>query len=220
MLNSPVFLAVAVIIGSFLIGSVSFAIIFTKLFSNKDVRDFGSGNAGMTNVMRVSGPLPGILTFVFDFLKGFVAAYIGGIAFERIFEETENIIFSPIYGKLICALFCMIGHVLPIFFSFRGGKGVATGVGAFFAVCPVAAASGLGIFAVLFIITRIISLSSLAGTAAVVLVFDFFYLDSTAPILPQIIIGMLIAFIIFAKHKENIFRLIHGEEKKLKVKKK
>lgn len=211
--------ALTFVICAYLLGSISFAVIFTKLFSHKDVRDFGSGNAGMTNVMRVAGALPGILTFVFDFLKGFVSAIIGGIVFTYLFETSGLSVFAPIYGKVLGAFFCMLGHVFPIFFKFKGGKGVATGVGSFFAVCPVAAACGLGLFAILFIITRIISLSSLAGTAAVVLVFVFFYLDTAFPVLPQIVLSMLIAFIIFAKHKENIIRLIHGEEKKLKVKK-
>ncbi len=219
MLSTHLLIALLSCLVSYLLGSISFAVVFSRLFSHKDVRDFGSGNAGMTNVMRVSGKLPGILTFIFDFLKGFFSAYIGGVVFSYLLEATSNPVFHSVYGKLICALFCMFGHVFPVFFKFRGGKGVATGVGAFFAICPIAAATGLGVFAVLFLITGIISLSSLMGTASVVVVF-LILMDTSVNVIPQIVLSISIALIIFIKHKENIIRLIHGEEKKLKVKKK
>ena len=219
MFSTHLLIALLSCLVAYLLGSISFAVVFSRLFSHKDVRDFGSGNAGMTNVMRVSGALPGILTFVFDFLKGFASAYLGGVVFSYLFEATSNPVFHSVYGQLVCAFFCMLGHVFPVFFKFRGGKGVATGVGAFFAICPIAAATGFGVFAVLFLITGIISLSSLMGTASVVVVF-LILMNTSINVIPQIVLSASIALIIFIKHKENIIRLIHGEEKKLKVKKK
>ncbi len=216
----PYIWGLLVLVGAYLIGSISFAVIFSKLFTKKDVRDFGSGNAGMTNVMRVSGVLPGVLTFVFDLLKGFAAACFGGYFFSLIYAETGNIIFSDIYGRLLGTMFCMLGHVFPIFFGFKGGKGVATGVGAYFAVAPISSVLGLAAFGVTFGITGIISIGSLIGTATVVITAFAFFADKAVPLIPQAIIGLISASLIFFRHKENIIRLIHGEEKKLKVKKK
>lgn len=212
------FIAVTAILCDYIVGSISFAIIFTWLFSKKDVRDFGSGNAGMTNVLRVSGALPGVLTFVFDFLKGYAAAYFTGIVFSYVYSATGDETFSVVYGRLLGGFICMIGHILPVFFKFRGGKGVATGVGAFFAICPAAAAIGLGVFAVCMLISRIISLSSLAATAGVVVSFIIIGIDTSAPIIPQIIMSIVLGTLIFIKHKDNIVRLLHGQEKKLSIK--
>ncbi len=220
MLYLPLILGALTMVCAYLLGSISFAVIFTRLFTKKDVRDYGSGNAGMTNVMRVSGVLPGILTFVFDFLKGFAAAYFGGYFFSLLYAQTGNIIFAPIFGRLLGTMFCMIGHAFPIFFKFKGGKGVATGVGAYFAVAPISSVLGLVAFGVTFGITGIISLGSLIGTATVVITAFLFFADKAVPLIPQIIIGLVSASIIFFRHKENIVRLIHGEEKKLKVKEK
>lgn len=209
------------IIGAYLVGSISFAVLLSKIFSGKDVRDYGSGNAGMTNVMRAIGVLPGILTFVLDFAKGFVAAGAGKIIFENIISENQNsIFFTPLNGALIGAFFCMIGHVLPIFFKFKGGKAVATGCGAFLAICPITTLVGLGTFVIVFLITRIISISSLLGTLAVVTTSVFVSdLGPNGFVAFQVIMHIAAAAIIFIKHKDNILRLIHGEEKKLKVKK-
>lgn len=209
------------IIGAYLIGSISFAVLLSKIFANKDVRDYGSGNAGMTNVMRAIGILPGILTFVLDFAKGFVAAGIGRIIFENLHGLYPNTKFTTaLTGALIGAFACMLGHVFPIFFNFKGGKGVATGCGAFFAVCPITIVFGLGIFAVLFLLSKIISISSLSGTLAVV-ISSIVFSDINSGLVGfiQIILHIGCCALIFIKHKDNIVRLINGQEKKLSVKK-
>ena len=111
------FAAVAVVIAAYFIGSVNFAVIFAKAFLKKDVRKLGSGNAGATNVMRTAGFLPGILTFICDALKGFVASYLGKLVFGLVMSSGTNWL-HPIYGAYLCGVACMLGHVFPIYFQF------------------------------------------------------------------------------------------------------
>ncbi|MBR7071697.1 MAG: glycerol-3-phosphate 1-O-acyltransferase PlsY [Clostridia bacterium] len=209
-----IILAIFTVCAAYLIGSISFAVIFTKYFSKKDIRDFGSKNAGATNATRVGGKKVGALTFLCDCLKGTVAALIGRFVFAYIFAKTGLAWAMPIYGAYACGVACMLGHVFPCFFEFRGGKGVATGAGVFFAICPLAGGIGLATFILMIMLTRIVSVSSLCGTFATVLTAIICY-DTDALFLPQMIYAVLMAAIIFVKHTENIKRLFSGEEKKI-----
>ena len=207
--------ALITIIAAYLIGSINFAVIFAKVFLKKDVRELGSGNAGATNVMRNAGFLPGALTFVCDALKGFVASFLGLKMFEYISHYEDGDWARGIYGALICGVACMLGHVFPIFFGFKGGKGVATSVG-IFAVCnPLAITLGLIAFAIVLATTKLVSLSSLVATVIVVILSialgDFVYAD----LLPQAILIIIMGAIVFLKHKSNIERLIAGTESKI-----
>ena len=203
---------------AYMIGSINFAIIFTNAFVHRDVRDYGSGNAGMTNVLRVVGKKAGILTFVCDALKGLVACLIGRLVFAYLLSTTGNEIFNPVYGAYICGVAVMVGHVFPLFFGFKGGKGVAVSVGIFLICNPIAIISGLATFGILLLTTRIISISSLSATVIVVSFSMIFYFH-TAEFWPQAIGAFIMGAIVFLKHAENIGRLIRGEEKKLAVKK-
>lgn len=216
MTFANVLVALGAIIASYLIGSINFAVIFSNIFTGKDVRNSGSGNAGTTNVMRTAGFLPGALTFIFDALKGFAGAYLGKAVFGWLLAETGLSIFTPIYGAYICYFFVMIGHILPIFFQFKGGKGIATSVGGFAVCCWPAIAIGLCVFAVSVIVSRIVSLSSLISTVVVVSCVAIFA-DSSAPVLPQVIMAVIIGGIVFFTHRANIARLLKGEEKKLTI---
>lgn len=204
--------AFAAIILAYLIGSINFAVIFSSIFLKKDVRSLGSGNAGTTNVMRNGGFLPGALTFIFDALKGYAASFIGLKVFEYLSHYTEWAM--PAYGALACGLACMLGHVFPIFFQFKGGKGVATSVGIFYVCNPLAITLGLAAFALVLIISKIVSLSSLIATVVVVVLSIVFY-DYDASLLPQIILIVSMGAIVFLKHTENIKRLIAGTESKI-----
>ena len=106
-------LCVAAVIAAYLLGSINFAVIFANAFLKKDVRKLGSGNAGTTNVMRTAGLLPGILTFVCDALKGFVACYIGKTVFFYVMNNSGTYA-HPLYGAYLCGVICMLGHVFPI----------------------------------------------------------------------------------------------------------
>jgi len=197
---------------AYLVGSINFAVIFSKLFIKDDIRNFGSGNAGATNVLRVGGALPGILTFVCDALKGFIACFAG----ELIVEKLSDGAFNSLVCAFACGLACMLGHVFPVFFRFKGGKGVATAVGIFAVCCPIAIILGLCCFALVMVFSRIVSLSSLLATVTVVVCTAIFH-SSAAPFIPQLILSIAMGTLVFIKHYENIKRLIRGEEKKLNI---
>lgn len=206
----------AAIVFSYAVGSISFAVIFSKAFANKDVRNFGSGSAGMTNVIRAVGVLPGALTFVCDALKGFVACYAAKNLFFPL-AFSENSAFC-VYGAYICGAVCMLGHMYPLFFGFKGGKGVATSVGIFAVCCPFAIIAGLLVFIVCVLISKIVSLSSLIATVTV-FVGVFLWHDGSVLFWPQLLLTLFMCALVFLKHKANIIRLSRGEEKKLKAKK-
>lgn len=206
--------AAAVVIAYFL-GSINFAVIFANAFLKKDVRELGSGNAGTTNVMRTAGFLPGALTFVCDALKGFAACFIGKMLFIHAYPDT----IPWIYVAYMCGVACMLGHVFPIFFGFKGGKGVATSVGIFAVCCPIAIVIGLTVFALMVLLTKIVSLSSLIATVTVISLSIVFYNFDANISLPAVL-SISMGAIVFLKHKDNIKRLVKGEEKKITVRRK
>ena len=206
--------ALAAVVIAYLLGSINFAVIFANAFLKKDVRELGSGNAGTTNVMHTAGFLPGALTFICDALKGFAACFIGKAIFMYILPDT----IPWIYVCYMCGVACMLGHVFPIFFGFKGGKGVATSVGIFAVCCPIAIIIGLTVFAIMTLITKIVSLSSLIATVTVISLSIVFY-NSDANIILPALLSITMGVIVFLKHKDNIKRLVKGEEKKIKVSK-
>ena len=212
--------AFGAVIAAYLLGSINFAVIFSKIFIKKDVRELGSGNAGMTNIMRAVGVLPGLLTFIFDALKGFAGCMVGKAVFEWLFAQTESTLFLAQYGVYICGLACMLGHVFPVFFRFKGGKGVAISVGIFAVCCPPAIIIGLVIFGVLLATVKVMSISSLSATVVVVAgSITVTLINPVGALWPQILCALAMGFIVFIKHKDNIVRLARGEEKKFTVKK-
>ena len=204
------------IIAAYLIGSINFAVIFAKAFTQRDVRELGSGNAGATNVMRNAGFWPGLLTFVCDALKGFVATYMGKIIFEYVSGVTAADITNASIGALACGFACMLGHVFPFFFGFKGGKGVATSVGIFAVCSPLAITIGVAVFVVGVIISKYVSLGSILATVTVV-VLSIIFCDKAAMLLPQIILILGMGALVIGKHYENIKRLISGTESKVKI---
>ena len=212
------FYAIGVVIFAYLVGSINFAVIFSNVFLKKDVRNMGSGNAGATNVLRNAGVLPGVLTFVCDAIKGFVASFAGKLVFDCVFTATNSDLALPIYGAYLCGLACMLGHVFPIFFQFKGGKGVATSVGIFAVCCPIAIISGLGVFAIITLLSRYVSLASIMATLVVVTLSLILH-DKSAWFIPQAVLCVSMGILVIAKHKENIKRLIKGTESKIGGKK-
>ena len=203
------------IIAAYLIGSINFAVIFGTAFTKKDVRELGSGNAGATNVLRNAGLLPGILTFVCDALKGFVATYMGKIVFEYVNGITATDITNASIGALVCGLACMVGHIFPFFFNFKGGKGVALSVGVFAVCSPLAITIGVAVFALVVFVSKYVSLGSILATITVV-VLSIIFCDKAAMLLPQIILILGMGAIVILKHYQNIKRLIDGTESKVK----
>lgn len=205
-------IAFATLIVAYLLGSINFAVIFSSLFMKQDVRTMGSGNAGATNVLRNGGVLPGALTFICDALKGFVASYIGYLVFGYMMHFTTWSF--AIYGAYACGTACMLGHVFPMFYQFKGGKGVATSVGIFAVCCPIAIVIGLIAFVVVTLISRYVSLASIIATVVVVSLSIYFY-DIYASKYVQMFFILAMGAIVILKHKTNIKRLLNGTESKI-----
>jgi len=190
-------------LGSYLLGSIPFGLILAKLFAGADIRRAGSGNIGATNVARVAGPLPGVLTLAFDAGKGWLAVWLAG----RVMHEEAGVV-------VIAGFFALLGHCFPVWLRFRGGKGVATAAGIFGALCPEAMVAALILFAVVVWFWRYVSLGSLAAAAAIPLLVYLLWAPHFAP--PNIVtVGSLaIAALVIFQHRENIGRLARGEEPK------
>ncbi|MDW5300583.1 MAG: glycerol-3-phosphate 1-O-acyltransferase PlsY [Sedimentibacter sp.] len=184
---------------SYLLGNISFAYILGKLFTKKDVRDYGSGNAGTTNAIRTFGKKIGIMVFVGDVLKGFIAVLIG--------RSYGGAIGSYLAGALV-----IIGHNWPALLNFKGGKGVATTIGVMIIINPLVTLVCLVFGMLVIIFTRTVSLGSIIGMAlapiAVIIAARPF--DVKLFIFCIFIAGMSIY-----RHKENIKRLLQGKENKL-----
>jgi glycerol-3-phosphate acyltransferase PlsY len=197
---------ILLLILSYLLGSVPSSVWIGKIFYNTDVRDHGSGNAGTTNTFRVLGIIPGIIVFVIDVLKGWIAVYLAN--FDKGITPGSDwyYLFSIILG-----LVTITGHLFPVFAGFRGGKGVATALGIGFGLHPLPAALVFLFFVLTFLIFRFVSVSSiLAGLFYPFLMILVLQVRS----LPLIIFSLLIPVIIFVTHTKNIKRLIKGEEPK------
>jgi len=187
---------------AYLLGSLPSAIWIGKVFYGKDVRNFGSGNAGATNTFRVLGWKPGTIVFIIDTIKGFCAVYFMSLLSQHI--EEYAILFTILGG--FCAV---LGHIFPVFAQFKGGKGVATMLGITLGIHPYAAAIALGVFIVVFIISRYVSLGSLcAGISFPILILWVFKVED---IYFQIF-SLLLAAILFYSHRANIKRLVSGNE--------
>ena len=150
--------------GGYLLGSILFGVLISKVMYNDDVRNHGSGNAGMTNVLRTYGKLPAVLTTIGDVGKSVAAVSLGRFIFDALLSGTGAAWQSPldpVCGAYLAAIFCMIGHSRPIFFGFKGGKGVLVGAGAALATEPLVCAVLLAIFLIEVAVTRIVSLGSI-----------------------------------------------------------
>ena len=208
-----IFLIISGIAG-YILGSISSAVILSKLVSGKDIREEGSGNAGATNMLRTHGKKMGVLTLVFDLLKGVVAVLIA-----RLFG---NFIDNEFYAKLmplVSGFFVIIGHNFPIFFGFRGGKGVATSLGVILTLNYKVALFVAAIAILIMALTRYVSLGSvLAGILYVV--FDLAYMFFTDTFYyPELIFACLVGGLVVIRHRANIKRLKDGTESKLGEKK-
>ncbi|MEJ5228540.1 MAG: glycerol-3-phosphate 1-O-acyltransferase PlsY [Pseudothermotoga sp.] len=187
------YILVAVI--SYICGAIPFSYILPRL-KKIDVRNVGSGNVGGTNALRAAGPLIGLTCMILDALKSFVPVLI----VSRIFT------YDPHYVG-IAAIFAVLGHDFPIFLKFRGGKGVASTTGVFFAVNPLSGFVFLGVWISLTLYTKYVSLASIAGMYCAALVTFLFNTDFA-------VLFLLLATLATLRHSENIERLLKGTERK------
>jgi len=199
----------AIPVAAYLLGSIPFGLLFTRLFGGGDVRKSGSGNIGATNVARVAGPLPGILTLVFDAAKGAAAVWLAG----RFSSD------SAIW-MAIAALAALAGHCFPAWLNFHGGKGVATAAGVFLVLCPLAFLGSLLVFILVVAFWRYVSLGSMSAAASMPLLIYFLWAPHHAPPLAVTFSALAAAILIIYKHDANIQRLVEGQEPKFSFGKK
>ena len=206
-----IILIIIVIIIAYLLGSIPTAVWTGRVFHGIDVREHGSGNAGATNVIRVLGWKTGVPVLLVDMLKGALAALLP-VFFHLAPAGSASLTNLQIFTGLAA----IIGHMFPVFAGFRGGKGVATAAGAIAAIHPPVTLVCLGVFVLVFVITGIVSVSSMsAGIVFPVLLLTLF----ETPSLLFKIFSVVIAAALLITHRENIKRLFKGEEKRLFQKK-
>ncbi|MFT4927731.1 MAG: glycerol-3-phosphate acyltransferase PlsY [Phenylobacterium sp.] len=189
--------AVLMILFAYLLGSVSSAVLICRLWSLPDPRSEGSNNPGATNVLRIGGRVPAALTLVFDVLKGTIPVWSG--YFLKI---------SPVYLGLIAVAAC-VGHIFPLFFNFKGGKGVATALGA---LIPIGATLVGLLVGTWLAVALIFGYSSLASIITAILAPLYTYFVKPLYTVPVVMLSLLIV----ARHRENIVRLLKGTEGKIR----
>jgi glycerol-3-phosphate acyltransferase PlsY len=189
---------ILLIVGGYLAGSVPTGVILAKLFSRKDIRHEGSGNIGATNVYRVLGARLGVLTLAGDVLKGATPVLLA-----------RTLLGDDLWIAAV-ALSTFLGHLYPLFLRFRGGKGVATALGIFLVIAPLAVACGAGVFVLVVLIWRYVSVASLAASALMPVFLGIAGYSSVYAGL-----GLIVGCLIFFRHRDNIKRLREGVEKKI-----
>jgi glycerol-3-phosphate acyltransferase PlsY len=207
---------------AYLLGSIPTAVWIGKAYYGIDVREHGSKNAGATNTFRVLGKKPGVIVLLIDVLKGALASslpYIIKTSFIVLPDEGPNdaAMMTILNIQIIASILAVVGHVFPIFADFRGGKGVATSLGVIIGLQPVAALICFGVFFIVFIISKYVSLGAMVAAVVFPLVVHF-VLKNESPwmTLFSIVLSVLVIF----AHKKNIGRLARGEESRMNLFKK
>ncbi len=217
------------IAAGYLLGSVSFSIILARLYGKGDIREYGSGNAGMTNVMRVIGKKEGIITFALDFVKCVVAVLIGYLVFRFACESEGLSLDYVFFGKYIGGLGCLIGHLFPLYFGFRGGKGVVTCCALILLLDWRVFIPALAVFIIVYKLRKIVSLGWIWAficypilTFAVTFLFDcalsplsFAGEKTLGYVIAVTVCSLIMSVFILCVHIPNIKRLLKGEEKPL-----
>jgi glycerol-3-phosphate acyltransferase PlsY len=192
--------AFLVVVAAYLVGSISFAVVVSRAFGLPDPHEYGSGNPGATNVLRTGNKMAALLTLVGDGAKGFVAVFAARklVALTGMPEETVA----------AAAIAVFLGHLYPVFFGFRGGKGVATGAGIVFALhWPL----GLALTVIWLTMAYGFKISSLAAlTAAALMPLGMFFVMGPAPVAWSMLV---IAALIVWRHRGNIRQMVHGKER-------
>lgn len=194
-----------VVLGYFL-GSIPFGYLLVRAKGGGDIRQIGSGNIGATNVARTSGWSVGIATLVLDVAKGALAVWIAG-----------HFSGGSIRIMVFAGLAAIVGHVFPVWLQFQGGKGVATALGVFLAICWPAAAAAIALFLLVAFFYRYVSLASISAAAALPLFIYILYAPRHAPPTAVSVCTLLAAVIVIAKHRDNIERLMAGTEPRFEL---
>ncbi len=211
----PYYIIIGII--AYLIGSVNFSILISKRVAGFDVREKGSGNAGTTNVLRTVGKGAAAITLILDILKGVVAIYTG-ILYGNIVSKLANMPIDNSVLVQIAGIFVILGHTFPIYFGFKGGKGVATALGILITTNYQIGLICLVFALVLIVLTKMVSVGSLA--AAILFPVLTLFLAKDNFIVPgnYFIYSVIIAIMIIFNHRSNIKRLVEGKENKISFK--
>lgn len=194
---------------SYILGSISTAVIISKDVYGKDIRNSGSGNAGATNALRIFGKKAGAAVFLLDFFKGMLA-----VLFAKMLVYYFD---APYFCILAAGFFVQLGHVFPIFFGFRGGKGVATALGCAVAIMPLTAFLLIGIFALSVVLSKTVSLSSII-CASLYPLLAYFISDENRTM--HFLFAACCSALIIIKHSKNFALLLDGKENKISFRKK
>ncbi|MBN2076002.1 MAG: glycerol-3-phosphate acyltransferase [Dehalococcoidales bacterium] len=206
---------VAVIIVGYLVGSIPSGVMVSKLFSKVDVREYGSGKIGATNVLRTAGKKAAALVLFLDILKGALAVIFAGLIVGRNYLVIgDNFGLGLLVAQVLAALASIVGHNWSIFLGFKGGRGVATFFGGLVALCPVAALFGSEVFIIGAGLTRFASLGSIAGVVGTYSILIPLTIFNGFP-LEYLIYTLLGTVLIVIMHRENIARLLSGKERRL-----
>ncbi len=204
---------VLLLVISYLFGSFPTAILAGKLLKKIDIRDYGSGNAGATNVFRVLGWKAGLVVLLIDMFKGFVPVYFIASYFQL---NPETVI----YFQVAAAVAAIAGHIWTMFAGFRGGKGVGTSAGALLALAPIPLLCALFFFVFIVALTHYVSLGSLLASLIFLLVLLLQkYVLGVSISMVLIYLSLLIAILIWYAHRSNIKRLLKGQENRIEFKK-
>ncbi|HOA29693.1 MAG TPA: glycerol-3-phosphate 1-O-acyltransferase PlsY [Candidatus Cloacimonadota bacterium] len=189
---------------AYFLGSIPVGWIVARLFFKTDIRSKGSGNIGATNALRQFGTAVGLIVLLLDMSKGIIAVLLA-----------KSIYGSGTMMVVICGLLAILGHVFPIWLKFKGGKGVATAAGVFIALTPISLLIALLVFIVVVVITRYVSLGSIVAALSLLAVNVISIFRQPNKDYALLILVVLIVAMIIYKHKENIARLIRGNENKI-----
>jgi len=205
---------VAVVILGYLLGSIPFGLLISRRRARVDVRQYGSGKTGATNVLRTAGGKAAALVAILDISKGALAVIFAGLIIGEDYLVLGNVGLGMLVAQVTAALAAVMGHIWPIFHGFRGGRGVATFFGGLIALCPVAAIFGGEIIIIGAGLTRYVSLGSIAGAVGTCTILVPLTIMNGFPIeyLAYTLIG---AVVVIAMHRDNIARLVSGKERKL-----
>ena len=208
---------VLVIILAYLLGSIPFGYLIVRAKEGGDIRETGSGGTGATNVSRRAGKAAGVLTLLLDALKG-AAAVLIAMWWLNATSATDGTNNSNAWLVAAAAIAVMVGHIFPVWLRFRGGKGVATGVGVFLVLMPAVVGMAAFIFVAIVFLTRYVSLASMVAAASIPLLallkFRFVSADNNfAPLITSAVLG---ATLILLAHRKNVVRLIQGQESKFR----
>ena len=212
------FIAIAVI--SYLLGSLNFSIIVSRALAKRDIREAGSGNAGATNMLRTYGKKFAVFTMIGDIIKVAVAILIAflllGAPLELVFKfaDTKEAVVTIIQYKEVAGFFCVLGHIFPLYFKFKGGKGVAACTGMVILVDWRIALILFVIFVLVVLISKMISLGSITIAVFYPLLIAVFYQN-----LILFLIAVMFAAIVIVAHRKNIRRIVKGTENKISDKK-